>query len=80
MSAIVTSTWERSHIPREGAVTTYFTVVVLQLHHPCMREGGMQQWRTHDLSHSSGGLCWSQYGRLERDMRRAGRAATSSNY
>lgn len=38
------------------------------------QEGGMQQrWRSHDLSHSSGGLCkgfWSRYERLEKDMRR----------
>ncbi|KAM7402440.1 hypothetical protein PAMP_017682 [Pampus punctatissimus] len=33
----------------------------------------MQRWRSHDLSHSTGGLSkgfWSLYERLEKDMRR----------
>lgn len=37
------------------------------------REGGMQQWQSRDLSHSTGGLCkgfWSQYARLDGDMKR----------
>lgn len=50
-------------------------------HSLCINEGkkqggrrkGMQQWPSHDLPHSTGGLCkcfWSQYERLEKDTKR----------
>lgn len=50
-------------VPRSATIVSHILQFIAVLHSLCMKEGGreteggMQQWRSHDLSHSSGGLC-----------------------
>ncbi len=67
-NAIVPCVVSQTHLkyfkwPGSATIVSHILQFIAVLHSLCMKEGkrekegGMQQWQSHDLSHSSGGLC-----------------------